>query len=240
MNREKYLPIAMTILLFGSAVLLAPAQDNTILTLADRYSTALKRFEARKGHLSLETVVHMGKAVNEKIDEIESLSGANYSLLLKKMKGFTVNREEILFIEPKAEFFIRLAQTHGTRSDLTFFTLLHQIKPGNVWRVYIAPQTDVTGCTIYGSGVLTKLYGKALRFKKTYPRAFTADINDEIDEIIQQFSEGGCSCGSRSGVVREFQLFIRTFPRDKHTPKVKEALKTFIDRGDFRFNCHSG
>jgi hypothetical protein len=240
MNREKCLSFALTIVLFNGAVLLAPAQDNTILTLADRYSTSLKRFEARKGHSSLESVVHTGKAVNEKIGEIEALSDANYSLLLKKMKGFTINREEILFIEPRAEFFSRLAQTHGTRSDLTFFTLLHQIKPGNVWRVYIEPQTDVTGCTIYGNGILTKLYGKALRFKKTYPQAFTADINDEIDEILEQFSEGGCSCGSRSGVVREFQLFIRTFPRDKHTPKIKKALKTFIDRGDFRFNCHSG
>ena len=156
------------------------------------------------------------------------------------MKGFVVNREEILFIKPDLKFFAQLSKTRGTKTDTAFFALTREIRPDNVWAAYYEQQTDVTGCTIYGSGALTSLYGKALRFKKTYPQAYVEDIDEEINEILRQFTDNLCACGGRDTVLKEFRLFIRTFPKDKNTPGIKKNLTKLQKRKDAGFNCQSG
>jgi len=188
----------------------------------------------------VESVVRKGKTVSEKLEEIEALSEADYALLEKKMRGFVVNRDEILFIEPDSKFFARLAETRGTKADMAFFALMPQIKPRNVWAAYIEQQTDVSGCTIYGNGALTGLYGKALQFKRAYPKAYASDINKEIAEILSEFTDGTCACGTRAGVEKEFRAFIKTFPKDKNTPAIKKRLANLKGNKDFRFNCESG
>lgn len=218
----------------------ARAQDKSILQLADEYSLALRKYQAQKSRMSVESVLRKGRAVAEKINEMEALSDADYSLLERKMKGFTVNREEILFVEPDSKFFMRLSETRGTKADAAFFTLLRQIKPRNVWAAYIEPQTDVTGCTIYGNGVLTGLYGKALQFKKTYPRAYVKDIDTEINEILSELIDNTCACGDRDSVFRELGLFLRTFPTDKNAPAIRRKLASVKRNQNFRFNCQSG
>lgn len=223
--------------LFSPATL---AQDNSIMTRANDYYTALKRYQQQKGRVSVERLINKGKSVDEKLDEIEALSDADYSLLKMKMKGFTINREEILFIEPDYKYFLKLSRKHGTTADTAYFSLMRKIKPDNVWAAYTEQQTDVTGCTIYGNGLLTRLYGQILNFKQAYPKSFVKNIDEERNEILQAFSVSSCSCGDVNGVLKEFNLFIRTYPKDKNTPEIKKNLANLKKGGDFRFNCQSG
>jgi hypothetical protein len=236
--------ITFVIIVFAafSAIAVAPArsQNKSILQLADEYSLALKKYERQKSRASVESVVRKGKAVGEKLYDMESLSDADYALLEKKMRGFVVNREEILYINPDLKFFERLAKLRGTQADASFFALMRQIRPNDVWAAYIEQQTDVTGCGIYGNGALTRLYGKALQFKKTYPKAYVSDINKEISEILEELNEGTCACGTRAGVEKEFRAFIKAFPNDKNTPAIKKRLANLKKNKDFRFNCQSG
>lgn len=216
------------------------AQDKSILIRANEYSVALRRYQKQKGRVSVERLVRKGKYVAEKLDEIEALSEADYSLLERKMKGFTINRQEILFIEPVSKFFLNLSRKQGTATDIAYFTLMRKITPDDVWAAYIQQQTDVTGCTIYGNGLLTRLYGQILSFRRAYPKSFMKELNDERDGILEAFSESSCSCGDMKGVLNEFRLFIRTYPKDKNTPKIKMSLARLKKHRDFRFNCHSG
>ena len=216
------------------------AQGKTILALADQYSIALKKFQATKTRSSVEGVVHKGKAVAEKLEEIESLSDADYALLKKKMKGFTVNREEILFIEPESKFFANLAATHGTRADVAFFSLMGELRPNDVWPAYSEQQSDVTGCTKYGNGSLTRLYGKILQFRKTYPKAYIPDIEKESTAILDEFISNNCACGNRNSVIREFESFLKAFPKDKKARQIRNRLSTIKKSKDFRFHCQSG
>ena len=216
------------------------SQDKTILQLADEYSLALEKYERQKSKTSIESLLRKGNAVSEKIWVIEDLSADEYALLEMKMKGFVLNREEILYINPDLKFFAQLAKTHGIKSDVAYFALMRQIRPDNVWAAYIEQQTDVTGCTRYGSGLMTGLYKKALRFKSNYPKAYRAEIDEEISELTSKFRDNLCACGDRESVLREFRIFIKTFPRDKQTPKIKKYLKNPKSRKDFRYNCDSG
>ena len=210
------------------------------MDLAHRYNLALKAIELRKSRSSLESVLRKGTLLSDKYDELEKLSETDYLRFKKKMRGFDVNREEIIFVEPDRMFFLRLANKIGTTADRSFFRLSAEIKPSNVWASYIEQQTDYSGCTIYGNGKLTKLYGRALRFKRTYPRAYTSYVNDEINSILEEFGESLCACGSRDLVIKEFSLFVKTFPQDKKTPAIRKILDDLKAGKKFRFDCHSG
>jgi hypothetical protein len=238
MNLTRAAIIFLLIVFIGQTA--AYSQDKTILQLAEEYSLALKKYERQKSRTSVESVLRKGVAVSEKIYDIEDLSDADYALLEKKMKGFVLNREEILYINPDLKFFAQLAKTRGTKSDAAYFALMRQIRPDNVWAAYIEQQTDVTGCTRFGSGLMTRLYGKAMQFKRAYPKSFRAEIDEEISKLASEFEGNICACGDRAGVLREFRLFVKTFPRDKHTPEIKKSLKS-IERGQkFRYYCQSG
>jgi hypothetical protein len=217
------------------------AQDKIVLQLAEEYSRTLKNYQAQKSRISLESVLRKGKAVAERLDEVESLSDAEYAVLEKKMKGFVVNREEVVFVKPDLKFFAQLSQRWGTKTDAAFFVLMRVIRPDDVFPVYTERQTDVSGCTIYGIGALTVLYGQALKFKNTYPQAYTPDIDEEINEILDEFTGADvCACGDSASVRREFRLFIKTFPKDKNTAIVRKRLANLEKNKNNRFKCQSG
>lgn len=224
------------------ALLVMPTfgQNRLILNLADRYSSALRKFQKQGKHVSIENVFRKGKTLSDKQQELEVLDDNEYSRFERKMKGFLVNRQEVVFIEPDLKFFEKQSRRYGLSSDVAFFKLMQRIKPNSVWAAYIEQQTDYSGCTKYGSGLLTRLYGDLLHFKKAYPNRYVADINNEIEGIITEFSVGGCSCGDLESVLKEFRFFIRSYPRDRNTPKIRRNLTQIKKHRDFRPNCHSG
>lgn len=240
MRKRIFLMSILCFVVCEHSISLVHAQNKSILTLANEYALALKKIQSQKSKKSIEPLIDKGSAVADHIYEMESLSEADYALLEKKMKGFVINREEVLFIKPTFKFFTQFSKKYGTKADIAYFALMHEIKPDDVWEAYFEQQTDVTGCTIYGKGSLTKLYGKALRFKHAYPKAYVKDVNEEIDNILEEFTGGTCACGDRNGVLKEFRLFIKTFQKDKNTPTIKKRLAKIEKEKDFRFNCQSG
>jgi hypothetical protein len=232
--------VILFVMLAAISVLPVGAQNKSVMSLADQYALALRQFQTHKTRASMEGVVRKGNAVGEKLSELEDLSEAEYALLEKKMKGFVVNREETVYVKPDLKFFAQLAKTRGTSADAAFFGLMREIRPDNVWAAYLEQQTDYSGCTIYGNGNLTTLYGKALRFKRAYPQAYVSYIDEEIDGISSKFTGDVCACGNIGSVEKEFRLFIKTFPNDKNTPAVKKGLANLKKNKAFRFNCQSG
>jgi hypothetical protein len=110
-----------------------------------------------------------------------------------------------------------------------------------MWSAYIEQQTDYSGCTIYGKDILTRLYGKARQFRRQYPSAYNSDIKEEITDMKSEFTDGTCACGDSNGVIKEFQLFIKTFPGDEITPIAKKRLTDIQNKKTaIRFNCLSG
>ena len=77
MNLRNPLKIMLFIVFIGQAIVYA--QNKTILQLADEYSIALKKYQQQKSQASVESVLHKGKAVNNKIEVI---------LWLKKLRSF--------------------------------------------------------------------------------------------------------------------------------------------------------
>ncbi|MDQ3323900.1 MAG: hypothetical protein M3525_15915 [Acidobacteriota bacterium] len=212
------------------------------MTLTNRYVQALKNLENGKSRQSIEAVYRKGAIFSDRLDELENLSEADYALFEKKMKGFIINRNATIFVKPDAKFFGSLAQRRGTKMDIAFFTFLKRLRPDGVWSAYIAQQTDYSGCTIYGTGILTEMYKRAKQFKRQYPSAYIPELNETIFDIKERFTSSTCACSSNSAdVVREFRLFIKTFPKDEITPLVRKRLADVIkNKTEIRFGCLSG
>ncbi len=240
MNKNKLAIAALILVAVGLSASTVFSQTKSILKLAEEYSNALRKYQKQTSRSSVESLVRKGTILSRHLDKLENLSVEDYELFEKKMKGFVVNREEVVFVEPDLKFFAALSRTKGVSSDVAYFALMQQIKPDSIWAAYTDQQTDYSGCTIYGNGLLTKLYGKALNFKSKYPKAFSAEINEEIKGILEPLTDGDCACGNRVDVIKEFRLFIKTFPKDKNTPKIRKRLAIIQKDKDFRFNCQSG
>ncbi len=216
-------------------------QNKTILTLATRYSQALKKLENQKKRGNIKLLYRKGQAVAEKLDDLEALNETDYASVEKKMKGFVVNRDEVVFVKPDVNFYKKLSKIHGTKADIAFFNFLGELKPDSVWSAYIEQQTDYSGCTIYGNGKLTALYGKAKQFRKQFPAAYASDINEAINDIRETFTNDTCACRDSRSVVKEFLLFINAFPKDAITLAVRKRLAEIKEnRTAFRFQCLSG
>lgn len=119
-----FLTSIVTFICFSGAATLAYPQSKSILQRADQYSVALRKFESGRKRASVEGIIRKGRSVAEKYDELESLTDAEYAALEKKMKGYVINREEVLIIDPDLKFFSDLSRRKGTTADVAFFNLL--------------------------------------------------------------------------------------------------------------------
>jgi hypothetical protein len=68
------------------------------------------------------------------------------------MKGFVVNREETVFVQPDTNFWVTLAGSKGQNADQQFFQLQKKTYPDSVWPAYVQQQTDYSGCTDFQDG----------------------------------------------------------------------------------------
>lgn len=225
------------------AVPFAKAENKAIFNTVDQYSEAIGKFQSDIVKTSsLENVYHQGQAAASKlIPALESLSPVDFDSIVKKMRGYVINRDEVIFVLPDFKFFGELSKKQGTDADVAFFAFMSDLRPANVWPAFIEQQTDYSGCTDFGKGLLTNLYRKAVNFSDKNQTAYKIDIDEVIREIKAELTESTCACGDMDSAIKEFNLFISTFPAADVTPMIKKRILDIKSNKSFmRFNCTSG
>jgi hypothetical protein len=75
------------------------------------------------------------------------------------------------------------------------------------------------------------------RFRKLYPERY----GDRIDELLQpleyEFTNGVCACGVVEDMEKEFRAFLREFPKASIAPKVQERLHD-LETGALKMKDH--
>ncbi len=214
----------------------APASRREVLDRADRYARALRKVEARSRGSSIESVLSAGDAVSEHLEAISELPERDYRRLVARMRGFVVNRHEVVFVAPDFEFFAALAEKRGTDVDRAAITVLRAVRPAGSWPAYIAPQTDYSGCTVY-DGSLTRLYGVLAEFRRAQPTAYKGQIQRELQAIRDELLTDTCACGDRAEFVAELRAFAAAYPAHPDMAQIKERAD---HPRQIRFHCHSG
>jgi hypothetical protein len=219
-------------------------------TATDTYIGELERIEKSKSRLSLEALFLQAVALDDALvmpaqsggpSPLEELSDQEYASLQGHLRGMVVNRDETVFARPNLKFFVELGERKGNPEDRLFFHLYRMTYPQSVAPVYVEQQTDYSGCTDFGSGKLTRLYGEWSKYGQRHPKRYESVVQEETNRIVHELLEGTCACGDERSVESELRYFLGRHPGSPIIPKIRARLDQ-VKHGasTFRFNCTSG
>jgi hypothetical protein len=221
-----------------------PLPDSCLARIRE-YDEALQSAQrARRPH-SLESLHARANRVrnalvrssDEAFAPIYMLSDQELLALRVHLPTFMIDREIHERAEARQDSMVALARRVGAPADTAYWD---RVVSFDSWGVpsYVEPVTDETGCTKFGSGQLVAAYGAWTAYRKRYPGHYAADVDARIEDVTRELLEGTCACGDASGVTSEFQGFIKRFPKDKLTPRVRERLREVrAGRGPMRYHC---
>lgn len=172
---------------------------------------------------------------------LESLSDTDFARI-EQLPGVMIRRVEVLVVHPDAEYFVTLATRVGDRADRRFAVALAATYPNGRWPVYVEPQTDHSGCTAFGAGVLLEVYLAWSAMERDFPRRFGAAVKREREAVIEKITSSTCACGDAASVVGELERVAAALARaDPIRAAVYERLAALEDgRSNIRFDCISG
>jgi hypothetical protein len=207
------------------------------------YVAAFTALQSSKGRQSIQPVFEAGIQTTSHLQAVlPTLSESDYQKAQREMQGFIVVRHpnETPVVRPSVDYFKALAKKKGTKADRDFFEIYARTEPdGNgPFPSYIHGQNEMTGCTMFAGRKITDLYRGWLTFRTTYPVAYAAEAQGEMDSIENELASGICSCDSSDQTVAGLQSFVDAFPNLPLTPKIKARIAEIRGgKSSFRFNC---
>ena len=225
------------------------AQLSTADQLAvDAYRSAIRAAQSGRSSRRIETAFVALVSTRDVLMQVrngqsvlEALPDEDFQRLRRELVGAVVNRDEVVFVKPDPDYFIRLAAARGDRADRAFFSALKATYPGGVWPVYVDQQTDYSGCTRFGSMTLVGSYRRWLDFQREFPGRYAASASKEIDAVSEHLVTSTCACGDLASADSEFQGFLQAFPASPARASIEQRLNALrAGRSDIRASCVGG
>lgn len=246
--RQIILMIAVCMLAFVADTEPRTDLPAVITTAVDNYCRALAAAKSTRDRKTIESVFTAARELKRALllsvgdsTAIEQLTENQFRGIATRAVGVIINREEVLLVEPDPRYFLSLAQTHGTPADIAFFKVYSATYPDGVWPSYVWQETDVTGCTAFGSGELLARYGDWRGYRAQYPKAYGIESRERLREIEWHVAESDCACGSRVDVMKELQSFAAAFSRTGAGRAAKRRLLAMTTgKSSIKFDCSSG
>jgi hypothetical protein len=242
--------IACLLSTVGLAGELPSKKSSMIPEEVNIYSRELKIIsnDAKAG-VGVEGLLRLGEKASDALvwppssggaDVLESLSEEDFQSVIRKMKGFSVNRQETVFVEPDPAFFIALAKRAGDQESVEFFEAYRKTEP-NGSPVYIEQQTDYSGCIRYGTMSLVDTYTLWDTYSNKYPTRYSKEVMSFIRDIEDALTEWTCACDDKESVTRELKAFIQKFPSAKISKRLRERVDQIHQgKSKIREHCLSG
>ena len=216
-------------------------------TVVDAYRTAIKRAESSNQLREIEAAF---KAVTPLRDMLlakrngktvlESLPEADFQVLAS-LPGAAIGRNEILYVEPEVDYFMKAATARGESVDRTFFSALRATRPDSVWPVFVERQTDYSGCVRFGNMALIDAYRAWSEFPRQFPGRYADGAKRELDAVVKELTSSTCVCGDAASVELELKRFLADFPPSPVRTQVDQRLRAVQEgRSNLKFKCVSG
>ncbi|MGE5177690.1 MAG: hypothetical protein ACM3PF_01210 [Bacteroidota bacterium] len=231
----------------------APARATlpaTAQTAVQIYCAELDRVERAPSRVSLERLFSLAYGLRDALVQpasaggsspLEDLSDEEFAAAEKRLRGMVVGREEGVFAVPDPAFFEQLGERKGSTEDRLLLRLYHRTYPVSIFPAYVRQQTDEGGCTDFGAGKLTALYGEWSHYRALHPDKYAAVVNGELERITDELTRSTCACGPSGSVQSEFRYFMHRHPGSPLVPAVRARLEELLHgTGPIRFNCTSG
>jgi hypothetical protein len=218
-----------------------PDKQAEARQLTDAYVALLIQWQQAKGNQSLEPVLNKGQEAAVAILKVaETLSEEEFNALGKRMPGYLLIRSDILVVGPDPNFFVTLATQKGKPVDVAFFKLVSETLNG-YWPSTMEQLDHLSGCTRFGTGQLSDLYGGWTKFRQQYPRAYQKALQDPnlllIHDLEDQLLNSTSACEGPESVVQELDKFVMAHPGSPLTPVLKKRLQALRqNKADMMFN----
>lgn len=218
-----------------------PSKLEEAQQLTDAYVALLTQWQQAKDKENLEPILNKGQEASVAILKVaEDLSEEAFKALGKKIPGYLMIRSDILVVGPDPNFFVTLATQKGKPVDVAFFKLVSETLNG-YWPSTMEQLDNLSGCTRFGTGQLTALYGGWTKFKQQYPHAYQKALQDPnlllIHDIEDQLLNSTSACEGPESVVQELEKFVMVYPRSPLTPALKKRLEALRqNKADMIFN----
>jgi hypothetical protein len=213
---------------------------STVPEGVERYARDINAVMNSSGTVSLEKAFEEGLLAAEALKpDMERLAEPTFQKVKRLMAGFIVNRDEVIFAEPDANFLLKMAREKGTKADQAFFETLAKTYTEGIWAAYIIPKTDWGGCMVFGGKTLSGTYGFWISYQKAHPDLYQGAVRKEL-ALIQSALESECVCGGEDEYRKELQGFLKTYPASPFASGVAsrlEALNKKPSRSGF-IACH--
>jgi hypothetical protein len=245
MNRRR--PIAALALGLFMVITVSAQPSSPEQMAIEAYRLAIRSAEAGRGTRPIEFAFSALGSMRDALMRVrngrtvlEDLTDVQFTRL-QQLPGAIVNRDEVLLVEPNPDYFTRLATARGDRADRAFASALKATYPESVWPVYSEQQTDIGGCTRFGSLDLVKIYRGWSDFQRRFPGRYVARADKEIDAVTERFTQSTCACGDLLAVERELQEFLRAFPLSSAAGTIERRLQALrTGRSNVRPHCTAG
>ena len=171
---------------------------------------------------------------------VESMTPEQFAEL-RALGGVVASRDEAIFIRPDVKYFRGLARAHGDQTDRAFFAALEATYPDSVWPVYVQQQTDLGGCTRFGTLSVAGEYVRWADFLTRHPTRYRDDATKESDAAFKALTASTCACGEPATVERELEHFLRTVRPSAARTAVEARLQSVrAGRVGIEARCHGG
>jgi hypothetical protein len=224
--------IAFLVALLAGATVATAQQTDTIAALSpdaqravSAYRTAVIAAEAGgKGTLEQAfTALATVRDILLQDGTLAKLSDADYTRLVSLLRGAIINRRGTEFVQPDVNFYAQLASAKGDAADKAFFSTLKGTYPESLWPIYVQAQNG-TSCTRFGSLSLVNGYATWLQVQQSHADRYTIPVEDEIDAVLLELSDGSCACGTLADVEKELTAFNTRFPQASIRPDLEGRL----------------
>lgn len=193
-----------------------PVSMEPLFAAADAAGTALIHIESDDAKVYMDT-----------------FSDAEFAELQNKLHGIQLSRGEEVYAQADGRVLEPLAIAHGRPADIAFFRIYRELWGEDLFPIYLKPLRQPTPCVRLGEGIIPELYENWLAYARQYPDAYTATVQQTIQDLEETEVEGVCACGDADSVLKEQGSFLRRYPNTPRAAQIRarmHQLKTDPDK----------
>ncbi len=207
------------------------AEVASLVRRAGEFGDEVSRVEASGRTASLEGLLRRGNELASELKPvIEQLSDQDFVAVERGMRGYVVNREEVILVEPDTRFFSKLAGRIGTAQDRLYFDFMLKARPDGYWPAHVRRLTDAGGCVEFGSGSLSALYKEGRARLPKLAGYYRHQLDGTLEDLARQVTAGTCACGDIASVKKELRIFVEMNP-DAPVAGAVRARTEALERG---------
>ncbi len=206
------------------------------------YITEMARVESSTPPVSMEPLFAAADAAGTALIHIESndakvymdsFSDAEFAELQTRLRGIQLSRGEEVYAQADGRVLEPIAIAHGRPADIAFFHIYRELWGETLFPIYLKPMRQPTPCVRLGEGIIPELYENWLAYARKYPDAYTATVQQTIQDLEETEVEGVCACGDADSVLKEQGRFLKRYPNTPRAAQIRarmHQLKTDPDK----------